>query len=178
MQASTSFQKTSVWLRGYKFALVLVRLEGNCFARSLQVGVYFLIGNDDGGEPSVYIGQTGELRKRLNQHHKDSKKDFWERALVLISRTHSLTQTHTLFLEWLSLQEAKNAGRYADQNGNSGSKPHTPAPLEAGYYLEAVTLQNLQCFISKILPKRWQLLFNIPFIMPLVNRNDPLETLG
>ena len=61
----------------------------------------------------------------------NQKKDFWQRALVLISRTNSLTQTHALFLEWYCLQAARTAGRYADQNGNSGSKPHTPAPLEA-----------------------------------------------
>ena len=29
------------------------------------------------------------------------------------------------------LQAARKAGRYADENGNNGSKPHTPAPLEA-----------------------------------------------
>lgn len=50
---------------------------------------------------------------------------------MLISRTHSLTQTHALFLEWQCLQAARKAGRYTDENGNGGSKPHTPAPLEA-----------------------------------------------
>ena len=83
----------------------------------------------DGTDREVYVGQTGDLRTRLVSHNQ--KKDFWQRALVLISRTHSLTQTHALFLEWCCLQAARTAGRYADQNGNSGSKPHTPAPLEA-----------------------------------------------
>jgi hypothetical protein len=50
---------------------------------------------------------------------------------VLISRTNSLTQTHALFLEWYCLQEAEMTGRYAVENGNAGSKPHTPAPLQA-----------------------------------------------
>ena len=95
-----------------------------------QVSLYFLFGDvGDGGEPRVYIGQTGDLRARLVSHNQ--KKDFWQRALVLISRTNSLTQTHGLFLEWHSLQAARKAGRYADENGNSGSKPHTPAPLQA-----------------------------------------------
>ncbi|MGF6379805.1 hypothetical protein OKW31_002718 [Paraburkholderia atlantica] len=31
----------------------------------------------------------------------------------------------------LCIQEAKKAARYAAENGNDGSKPHTPAPLEA-----------------------------------------------
>ena len=50
---------------------------------------------------------------------------------MLISRTNSLTQTHALFLEWHCLQAARKAGRYADENGNSGNKPHAPPPLEA-----------------------------------------------
>ncbi|MBI5610426.1 MAG: GIY-YIG nuclease family protein, partial [Deltaproteobacteria bacterium] len=97
---------------------------------SAQVAVYFLFGTaEEGGEPRVYIGQTGDLRSRLVSHNH--KKDVWERALVLVSRTNSLTQTHGLFLEWYSIQAARRAGRYTDENGNSGSKPHTPPPLEA-----------------------------------------------
>jgi len=95
-----------------------------------QVALYFLFGEaEDGADPKVYIGQTGDLRARLAKHNKE--KEFWERALILISRTNSLTQTHALFLEWCCLQAARKAGRYRDENGNSGSKPHTPAPLEA-----------------------------------------------
>lgn len=95
-----------------------------------QVALYFLFGEaEDGSEQRVYIGQTGDLRTRLTDHNK--KKDFWERALVLISRTNSLTQTHALFLEWHCLQAARKAARYNDENGNSGTKPHTPATLEA-----------------------------------------------
>ena len=97
---------------------------------SNQVALYFLFGEtEDGDGQRVYIGQTGDLRARLAKHNKD--RDFWERAIVLISRTNSLTQTHALFLEWFCLQAARKAGRYADENGNAGTKPHTPAPLEA-----------------------------------------------
>lgn len=95
-----------------------------------QVAVYFLISHSgEGVESKVYVGQTGDLRARLTSHNQ--KKEFWESALVLVSRTNSLTQTHALFLESYCLQEVRRAGRYADENGNSGSKPHTPAPLEA-----------------------------------------------
>lgn len=97
---------------------------------SSQVAVYFLFGeSEDGSQQKVYIGQSGDLQARLVAHNK--QKDFWERALVLISRTNSLTQTHALFLEWHCLQATRKAGRYTDENGNGGSKPHTPAPLEA-----------------------------------------------
>lgn len=96
-----------------------------------QVAVYLLFGqSEDGGADKVYIGQSGDLRKRLVTHNKE--KGFWQRVVVIISRTHSLTQTHALFLEWFCIQQAKEVGRYlTDENKNGGSKPHTPAPLEA-----------------------------------------------
>ena len=34
-------------------------------------------------------------------------------------------------MEWYCLGACRQAGRIADENGNSGSKPHTPLPLEA-----------------------------------------------
>jgi hypothetical protein len=41
-----------------------------------------------------------------------------------------LTQTHALFLEWLAIAEATKAERYGLENGNTGSQPYTPAPLQ------------------------------------------------
>ncbi len=97
---------------------------------SEQVAVYFLVSDAaDDDAPRVYVGQTGDLRTRLLAHNQ--KKDFWQRALVLVSRTNSLTQTHSLFLEWHCLQQIEAAGRYTAENGNGGSRPHTPAPLAA-----------------------------------------------
>ena len=95
-----------------------------------QVGVYFLMGElSEAGLPRAYIGQSGNVGSRLVQQNKD--KDFWNRALVVISLTNSLTQTHALFLEWFAIAEATKAGRYSLENGNNGSQPYTPAPLQA-----------------------------------------------
>jgi predicted GIY-YIG superfamily endonuclease len=97
-----------------------------------QVGVYFLLGDTDSDDgPKVYIGQTGNLKQRLTKHNKSEDKDFWDRVIVVLSRTNSLTQTHALFLEWYSIQAVRDAGRYSDENGNSGTRPHTPLPLKA-----------------------------------------------
>lgn len=97
---------------------------------SQQVGVYFLMGElSEAGLPRSYIGQSGSVGKRLEQHHQN--KDFWNRAFVVISLTNSLTQTHALFLEWLAIAEATKAGRFGLENGNTGSQPYTPAPLQA-----------------------------------------------
>jgi predicted GIY-YIG superfamily endonuclease len=101
---------------------------------ALQVGVYFLIGElSESGLPRVYIGQSGNVGKRLVQHNQDTDrgKDFWNRALVVVSLTNSMTQTHALFLEWFAIGQATQAGRYSLENGNAGARPHTSAPLEA-----------------------------------------------
>jgi Domain of unknown function (DUF4357) len=95
-----------------------------------QVGVYFLMGElSEAGLPRAYIGQSGNVGTRLVQHNQS--KDFWNRALVVISLTNSMTQTHALFLEWFAIAEATKAGRYSLENGNTGSQPYTPAPLQA-----------------------------------------------
>lgn len=97
---------------------------------SQQVGVYFLMGElSEAGLPRAYIGQSGNVGSRLVQQNQS--RDFWNRALVVISLTNSMTQTHALFLEWLAIGEATKAGRYSLENGNTGSQPYTPAPLQA-----------------------------------------------
>lgn len=97
---------------------------------SRQVGFYFLFGGDQGEvDAAVYIGQSGNVGERLAQHH--STKDFWNKALVVVSLTNNFTQTHALYLEWSSIKAATEAGRYGLENGNAGNKPHTPAPLQA-----------------------------------------------
>ena len=95
-----------------------------------QVGVYILLGElSEAGLPRVYIGQSGSVGTRIVQHNQN--KDFWNRALVVISLTNSMTQTHALSLEWFAISKATQAGRYSLENGNTGARPHTPAPLEA-----------------------------------------------
>lgn len=97
---------------------------------SEQVGVYFLFGEDEAnGRDQAYIGQSGLLRQRLSEHN--AKKDFWNRAVVAVSLTQSLTNTHAIYLEWCSIQQAQEAGRYQLHNGTGGGRPHTPAPMEA-----------------------------------------------
>lgn len=99
-------------------------------AEAQQVGAYLLVGGEDGAEvQQVYIGQSGTLTGRLAQHNQN--KDFWNKALVVVSLTNSLTQTHALYLEWLLIKAATSAGRFSIENGNAGAKPYTPAPLEA-----------------------------------------------
>lgn len=99
--------------------------------QSKQVGVYFLVGeNTETGEPAVYIGQSGNIGRRLDEHHQSEKFD-WNRVLVAVSLKHSFTSTHVLHLEWQCIQQANQAQRYKVLNGNAGTKPYVPMPLEA-----------------------------------------------
>lgn len=92
--------------------------------------VYFLFGDaDESAKPKIYIGQTTDLKQRLVKHQKE--KDFWQRAVVMLSRADSLTTTHSLYLERLCIQRAKDAGRYVVENDTNGNKLNTTKPLEA-----------------------------------------------
>lgn len=96
---------------------------------SNQVGLYFLVSDNEGiGKPLLYIGQTGDLKRRINQH---DNKDFWTRAFVMLSTNNSITQTHALYMEHKAIATAIEVGRYEIKNGNNGNKPHTPDPLKA-----------------------------------------------
>lgn len=97
---------------------------------SRQVGLYFLFGAVDSDErPEAYIGQSGNVGVRLQQH--TASKDFWTKAMVAVSLTNEWTSTHVAFLEWLSVSRASLAGRYELVNANQASNPFTPEPLEA-----------------------------------------------
>ena len=113
---------------------------------ALQVGLYFLIGErEEDGALQVYVGQSGSVGSRIAQHNQG--KDFWSRALVVVSLTQSLTNTHASYLEWMSIKTASEAGRYVIENGNAGARPYTPAPLQADcheiYDTAAVLLATL-----------------------------------
>lgn len=94
-----------------------------------QVGVYYLFGSNEGETLQCYVGQSGNVGARIQQH--TTSKDFWTKAMVAVSLTNEWTSTHVAYLEWLSLNRAKAAGRYALVNGNRASNPFTPEPLEA-----------------------------------------------
>lgn len=106
---------------------------------SSQVGVYYLMGIG-GGKAECYIGQTGNVGKRLKQHA--ASKEFWSRALVAVSLTNSWTSTHVSYMEHRSIAAATEAGKYDLHNLDTASNPHTLAPLQADCdeYLETISV--------------------------------------
>ena len=103
-----------------------------------QSGVYFLFGiSDETGENAVYIGQAG-LRKngegilyRLQEHKKNSDKDYWTEAVVFTTSNNSFGPTEISYLENRLCKMASDAKRYVVQNGNEPSAGHVTEEKES-----------------------------------------------
>ena len=109
--------------RGVKFAeftsrtvkAILVpraQLDFACGRPELKaVGLYFLVGEtEDGDLPTLYLGEAEDCVDRIKQQNKS--KDWWNAAIVCVSKTADFTKAHVKYLEWFCYEEAVAAGRY------------------------------------------------------------------
>jgi predicted GIY-YIG superfamily endonuclease len=66
-----------------------------------NAGVYILTGADpdDPFRQLLYIGQSETVGRRLVEHDSDPQKDFFERAIIFVSKDENLTNAHARFLE-------------------------------------------------------------------------------
>ncbi len=127
-----------------------------------HVALYFLFGEpENSAKPVVYIGQTEDLRIRLDKH--DATREFWQTAVLIVSRTHSFTQAHIRYLEWFCIQQAKDNGRFIIENGNAGSKPWVTEPMEADL---RDAFDTLSVLVSTL---------GYPLFDPIVSRSSPSE---
>ena len=88
-------------------------------------GIYILIGhseNEINDLPTIYIGQTQQLIKRIASHY--DKKDFWDWCYVFVNSAQNLNQTHLTWLECSLLERAKTTGRANLDNDNSPKLPN------------------------------------------------------
>tara|TARA_B110001469_G_scaffold36691_1_gene36645 strand:- start:6932 stop:7786 length:855 start_codon:yes stop_codon:yes gene_type:complete len=107
------------------------QLEFACARDELKnVGLYFLFGDAASGNlPRLYIGEAEDCSTRLKQHNK--QKDWWNVALVCISKTAEFTKAHVKYLEWYAHQQAESTGRFKLENGNIPPKAHVSEPVVA-----------------------------------------------
>lgn len=95
-----------------------------------HVAIYFLFGeSEDQAKPIVYVGQTEDVRKRMDYHN--GNKDFWRTAVLGISKTHSFTQAHIRYLEWYCIKRAREIGRFTLDNDQMPTKPFVTEAMEA-----------------------------------------------
>lgn len=90
-----------------------------------QSGVYFLFGtSDQTGESVVYVGQAGVRKNgegilyRLQEHKRNSDKDYWTEAVVFTTSNNSFGPTEISYLENRFCALATVAKRYTVKNGN------------------------------------------------------------
>lgn len=93
-------------------------------------GIYFLFGeSDESSKPLAYIGQSRNSLDRIKTH--DQKKDFWNYAVLIVSKTESFTQTHIEYLEQLAISKAYESNRYNLENSVNPKQFKVPETLEA-----------------------------------------------
>lgn len=84
-----------------------------------RAGVYILFGKSDAPEKEglAYIGEADGIRRRLEQHL--TQKDFWNDAIVFISKDDNLNKAHIKYLENKLYEAANEADRYKLENSNT-----------------------------------------------------------
>lgn len=99
--------------KAYKIPRVKIK---DCTDRDdlTSTGVYLLFGKDEEGKDQVYIGEAESILKRLNQQL--TSKDFWNEAIVFISKDENLNKAHIKYLENRLHDIAKSANRYKVDN--------------------------------------------------------------
>lgn len=124
---------------------------------SKRTGVYCLVGPDpeSSGKDQVYVGEGDSVIKRLTSHDKDDTKDFWTRAVVVISKDENLTKSHGRYLESRLIQMANEAGRASIANGTAPETPPLPEPdiADMEFFLENVQMMFPVLGFSFLQPK-------------------------
>ena len=74
--------------------------------------VYFLFGEPDGGKPVVYIGQTDEFFRRIDQQDSGRSDSDWNIALVFTGESDIAVE----YLEKRCVDDARESARYEIKN--------------------------------------------------------------
>ncbi|MDT0686213.1 GIY-YIG nuclease family protein [Autumnicola psychrophila] len=88
-----------------------------------NTGIYILFGRSDKSENKelAYIGEAEGIYKRLTQHL--SYKDFWNEAIVFVSKDENLNKAHIKYLESRLYETAIRVKRYDLDNANIPPRP-------------------------------------------------------
>ena len=81
-----------------------------------NTGVYILFGRSSDDKDLAYIGEGEEIYKRIVQ--QVSSKDFWNDAIVFVSKDENLNKAHIKYLENRLFEIAKKVNRYNLDNSN------------------------------------------------------------
>lgn len=127
---------------------------------------YILLGEDEFEKPIAYLGETENFRDRIKDH--ESKKTFWQKALVFISVDGAMTKTEVKLLEYLAIKKANEAMRYSiRENKNIPKVPNLP---EHQYHSTLEFFSDIQlltsfigCNIFEVIEKKNEILFTTKY---------------
>lgn len=86
---------------------------------------YILIGEDETTKSQAYIGETENFRERVRDH--ESRKSFWQKALIFVSKDADMTKVDVQYLEHKAIAEAKMANTYVlNENKQVPKAPNLP----------------------------------------------------
>lgn len=86
---------------------------------------YILIGEDEATKPQAYIGETENFKERVKDH--DSKKTFWQKALIFVSKDADMTKADVQYLEHKAIAEAKQTNAFVlNENKQTPKVPNLP----------------------------------------------------
>lgn len=104
-------------------------------------GVYLLVGRDDDGAESLYIGVSENVRSRIDEHYKNLS--FWRKVIVFGRSDPPLNKADVAYIESSLVQRAQVVGRWRCKNGNTPRSPTLSLPDKAamdGYEAEIRSL--------------------------------------
>ena len=109
-----------------------------------NAGIYILSGFDpeEPLRPLIYVGESENVGIRLRTHDGDEAKEFFERAIVFVSKDENLTKAHARYLEARLISKARAADRAKLVNGNEpGTTPLPEADRsDMEYFISQVEL--------------------------------------
>lgn len=114
-----------------------------------QPAFYILLGGEDdfASLPQAYIGQTENFKDRVKSH--ESKKDFWNTALVFIAKDNSLTKADVQFIESKSIKKAKKVKAFSlAENKTQPTPPNLPPHLRDAVVEFIEDIELLTAFIG------------------------------
>lgn len=86
---------------------------------------YILLGEDESTKPQAYIGETENFRERVKDH--DSKKAFWQKALIFVSKDADMTKVDVQYLEHIAIVAAKKTNTFIlSDNKQTPKAPNLP----------------------------------------------------
>ncbi|MCB0172070.1 MAG: GIY-YIG nuclease family protein [Anaerolineae bacterium] len=127
-----------------------------------KTGVYILTGENPINpiQTQVYVGESDNVWKRLTQHAQDTKKDFWQRTVIIISKDENLTKAHVRYLESRLIQTISQANRVNLSNGTAPDIPSLPEP----------DIADMEYFLGQILILLPVLGFSFASPLPTITR--------